>query len=137
MPFSFIIWIINFLFHYYIYFFTANYTYVKYLLIISLKKPLTSDETNSLLFTRKPEDLTFQLSAFAKENGYSDSDLNSIIKTWARITPIQCSFILCWSYITYYFFYDKIIMATFTGVYLNVLFIILVHYMLLPVIRGL
>lgn len=112
-------------------FFTANYNYVNDLLIISLKKPLASYEVNSLLFTRNSEELTFQLSVFAKENGLSESDLTFTVKTWLRIIPIRSSFIFyqqlstyfsmlllllncyCWFYLTYYFFYDNLIMTTF------------------------
>ena len=83
-------------------------------------------DTEGYIIILHPSEVIFTL----RPEAISETALSFIIKTWARITPIQSSFILyqrlstyfstvlllnflCWSCITYYFFYNKIIKANF------------------------
>jgi hypothetical protein len=117
LPISFCIWLLRFLEHYFIIFFTASLQYLSDSLKVETKEGLFTLSNNFIIV--KPKDLTYTMTPFGISRGFTDDaivfgewlkyvQLQSFLVTYKnRVNFLSMSFvilnIICWSYLLFLF----------------------------------
>jgi hypothetical protein len=76
-PLSFLIWLLTFFIYYFTIFLESNTNYIKDVFIVSFKNDIYTD--NSRYIRICLNDLSFELSPFGKEEGFTENDISSIV----------------------------------------------------------
>jgi hypothetical protein len=116
-PLSFIIWLLSCFNYYLTSFLQANTNYTKDILIVKMiNEDLLQEDSRFIRTSLK--DLSFQLSSFGKEEGFTEEDIASLRDSWAELVSVSATFskysflqknvslfifllyLLCWAYIS-------------------------------------